>query len=332
MTLRRTFILLSCLLGGLVPHPLQGQEDSDIWGMHRFRECFGLSADAKPPVYRVTMLEANAPGNVFHDGEQPRLTFQIENLTDRPIKTRGRIDVLRYAQSAQEGDQWRPLLRKLEDLPPVAIEVDIAPRGWRNLTIEPRTPATRGGYALVLDLGLLGRSYLTSYVRTFKPDLQRVQYPRQSLEEMPPAILARLGVQAVRWGISYEPTDSRRCAELWAEIREELKDYHAQRVTVVAEVGAGSAEQPLGRGRPHLNDKGVMIGGKEDLVWLPKCDEDYQKFVYRLVSEFGWPRGPITAIKLWNKPWEGLSISGWGADMLRYRELHRLMGEAVLRP
>jgi hypothetical protein len=49
------------------------------------------------------------------------------------------------------------------------------------------------------------------------------------------------------------------------------------------------------------------------------------------VTEFGWPKGPITAIKLWNEPWEGLSISGWGADMVRYRELFQRMGQAVFR-
>ncbi len=32
------------------------------------------------------MLEANAPGNVFHPGEQTRFTFQVENLTGGALK------------------------------------------------------------------------------------------------------------------------------------------------------------------------------------------------------------------------------------------------------
>lgn len=49
------------------------------------------------------------------------------------------------------------------------------------------------------------------------------------------------------------------------------------------------------------------------------------------MSKYGWPKGPITGITLWNEPWEGHSISGWQADMLRYRELHKRMGDAVFR-
>ena len=74
-----------------------------------------------------------------------------------------------------------------------------------------------------------------------------------------------------------------------------------------------------------------MKDGKQDQAWLPECDDNYQQFVYRLVSEFGWPKGPITGVKLWNEPWEGLSIVRLGADMLRYRELYKRMGEAVFQ-
>ena len=45
-------------------------------------------------------------------------------------------------------------------------------------------------------------------------------------------------------------------------------------------------------------------------------DPDFEEFVYRIAKKHGWPKGPITGFMLWNEPWEGLSISGWGADML----------------
>ena len=53
--------------------------------MHHYHECFGLDAKAKPD-FAVTMLSATAPGNVFHEGEQPQFTFQLENLSDQPLK------------------------------------------------------------------------------------------------------------------------------------------------------------------------------------------------------------------------------------------------------
>ena len=47
-------------------------------------------------------------------------------------------------------------------------------------------------------------------------------------------------------------------------------------------------------------------------------------------SAYGWPKGPINAVELWNEPWEGVSISGWGADIPRYREMYTAMAQAVV--
>jgi hypothetical protein len=301
----------------------------DLEDMHRYKEVFGLSE--RRAAFNVTMLESNAPGNVFHPGQQPEFVFQIENVTNRRIQAEGKIDVICYAQRGRPGDNWHPELVRLQELQPVSVKIELEPKAWRNITIEPKTPETKGGYGLVVDIGEFGRRYLTSYVRTFKPNLKRVQFPKQSLEEMPAPILARLGVQAIRWAVSYHPADSRRFARQWARIEEDLKSFHENKVTVVAEVGAGSAPQPLGRGRPHLDANDVMKGGKQDLAWLPEYDDDYEEFVYKLASEYGWPKGPITGFMLWNEPWEGLSISGWGADMIRYRNLYKRMGDAVFK-
>ena len=304
------------------------------WGpladMHNYELCFGLE-DPSAAHFTVTMLESNAAGNVFHPGEQPTFTFQIENLTDDAIQAQAKVDIIRYAQRGKPGDQWYPVLTRLETLEPLSLSVDLPPKGWQNLTLQPKTPETKGGYALVVDLGEHGRRFLTSYVRTFKPDLERIQYPKQSLEDMPAEILSRLGVQAIRWGISYYPSESDRYERQWQRITHELEQYHKHKVTVVAEIGTGHRGQPLGRGRPHLDENDVMKDGKQDLVWLPEYDDDYQDFVYRLASEYGWPKGPITGFMLWNEPWEGLSISGWGADMIRYRNLYKRMGDAVMR-
>ncbi|MFW6107074.1 MAG: hypothetical protein ACOC8A_00135 [bacterium] len=314
-------------------------------GMYGYYECFGLepetSNEPKPNAtrgwtlrgaFKVVMLRANAPGNVFHPGEQPELTFQIGNLTDKALAARGTVESIRYSQSGRPGDQWYPELRRLERVGSVPIEVDLPPKGWQNLTVRAPMRETKGGYGYVVDLGEHGRQYLTSAVRTFGPGLERVQFPKQSLEHMPPAILARLGVQAVRYGISFiAPDEGRRYERLMERVDRDLREMHAHKVTCAAEIGAGSRHQPLGRGRPHLDDDGVMKRTKQDLAWLPAYDDAYQKFVYDLACTYGWPRGPITGFMLWNEPWEGISISGWGADMLRYRELYRRMGDAVFQ-
>ncbi|HYW79420.1 MAG TPA: hypothetical protein VE890_07560, partial [Thermoguttaceae bacterium] len=319
------------------------------WGvladMHNYHECFGLDPDTSnypnsgtstkwklQGSYRVVLVGSNAPGNVFHEGERPKLTFQIENLTDGPLKADGQIEVIRYSQSGVPGDQWCPELRRLEVVGSVPLSVNLKPGGWVNLTAEPPMAETKGGYGFVVDLGPYGRQLLTSAVRTFRPGNQRIQYPKQCLEHMPAPILERLGVQAIRYGIGFQTQEEgSQYTNLTERLEHDLKEMHQHKVTCIAEIGAGTRFQPLGQGRPHLDENGVMKGGKQDLCWLPQRDDEYQQFVYELACKYGWPKGPITGFMLWNEPWEGLSISGWAADIPRYRELYRRMGDAVFQ-
>ncbi len=319
------------------------------WGvladMHDYHECFGLDPDTgnypnrgtSPKWklqgrFKVVMIESNAPGNVYHPGERPSFTFQIENLTDAPLAVTGTIESIRYSQSGVPGDQWYPALRRREVVGSVPLIVDLPPKGWRNVTAAPPMAATMGGYGYVVDLGTHGRQFLTSGVRTFTPVSRRVQYPKQCLEHMPAAILERLGIQAVRYGIPFiTAAEGKRHERMIERVRGDLKEMHEHNVTCIAEIGAGTRFQPLGTGRPHLNDEDVMRSGKKDLCWLPARDDEYQAFIYTLVCEYGWPKGPVTGVMLWNEPWEGKSISGWGADIPRYRELYKRMGDAVFR-
>ncbi|NJL31838.1 MAG: hypothetical protein HC898_09510 [Phycisphaerales bacterium] len=148
---------------------------------------------------------------------------------------------------------------------------------------------------------------------------------------MPPDVLQRLNIRAMRMEVPFVPENQHATYHggVMLEIEEELRRLHAHNVTVLAEFGTGPAPQPLGRPRPHLDAEGVMLDGKMDHVWLPEWDGEFKAQVKHLISELGWPKGPITGVMLWNEPWEGHSISGWQADMLRYRELYKLMGEAV---
>ncbi len=327
----RFLLVFACTLAWMTVSPVAGAQWGNLSRMHDYETCFGIDKDAKPR-FKVTMLSSNAAGNVYHEGERPALEFQVENLSDEPLKVRGRVEVLRYAQRRVPGDMWWPRLERLDTCGDCPVAVDLAPKAWANLTVRPPVPETKGGYGLVVDLGSAGRAYLTSLVRTFKPHLERIAFPKQSLEHMPPEILARLGVQTIRYGVSFiAPDEGRRYEQLMERLEREFHEMHEHRVTCTVEIGAGSRHQPLGRGRPHLDDNGVMKGGKQDLCWLPAYDDVYQQFVYDLAREYGFPKGPINGFMLWNEPWEGHSISGWQADMLRYRELYRRMGEAVHR-
>jgi hypothetical protein len=51
--------------------------------------------------------------------------------------------------------------------------------------------------------------------------------------------------------------------------------------------------------------------------------------VQRISSQYGWPKGNLNAVELWNEPWESVSISGWQADIPRYQEIFTHMAQGV---
>jgi hypothetical protein len=144
-----------------------------------FSETMGVLVNQRFHPYRAQLIQSNIPGNVLWPGDKATFTFQLASGLDEPIRTKGRVDIIRYGTKGKPGDIWKPDMFKIADCGSVPIEVDLKPKG--------------------------------------------------------------------------------------------------------------------------------------------------QKLVNLFATRFGWPKGCITAIKLWNEPWEGLSISGWGADMPRFREITTAM-------
>ena len=88
-------------------------------GSHNYYECFGLdpertnlpSTGTSPKQtlkgeFKVVVFESNVPGNVYHEAERPSFRFQIENLTDKPLKISGRVETIRYSQSGKRAPAW----------------------------------------------------------------------------------------------------------------------------------------------------------------------------------------------------------------------------------
>lgn len=300
-------------------------------GMIDFNKTFKLD-DKLIPNIQITLLETNAPGCMYIPGEQPAITFQFENKTGKPIKVAGKAELMQYAARGIPGDIWMSKVIKLRDCGTTPVEVDLPARGWKNITIKPKLPPEKGGYALILDLGDHGRDFICGIARIFKPVTERIQYPKQSLDNMEPAVLERLGVQAIRKGWGYHNSEHPGYKENLEKLAAEMEKFHQHKVTIVLEFGAGRHDRPIPvTFRTHLTEDGRLKGGKGDMCWMPKDDEDFEEFVYKIACKHGWPKGPITGFMLWNEPWEGLSISGWGADMIRYRKIYKHIGKAVER-
>lgn len=322
--------VLMLVLCGLAMLPCDAQMVTGT-GMPGFAQTFRLPA--KPPtVYEAHITACSAPGNVLWPGEQPKITVQVINKGDAPFTMTGKLDVIAYGTKGQPGDVWTPHVFKIAEASSVPVKVSVAANGFQNVSVTPKIPARFGGYALVVDMGAAGRQFLTSVVRTFKATQGRVQFPKFCLDSLPVDVLKRLDVHAIRYGEGYKPTTDNDYAAWYAREGDKLKAYNDANIAVLFMVGGGDffhPNQPLGRPRPWLDDQGVMLDTKFDLAWLPSYDDDFQQWCHQFARDYGWPHGPINAFSLWNEPWEGISISGWGADMLRYRAMYTHMFQGV---
>ena len=299
--------------------------------MKDFDTVFGVQSNLRSPPFEVTLIDSQPAGNVLYPGEQPTFTFLIKNNGTEPITGSGKVDVVSYGTRGNPGEIWIPQVVKIADLPSVPIQVDIPAKGSQVVEVKPTLPDTFGGYALIVDLGAPGRCFATTCARTFShPAEEKIQYPRMALDgTVGVPILHRLGIHAIRFGIPYLPSQDPHYAEKMAAIAAQMKTFSDNNITVLVTLDGVTGPQPLGRGRPHLDEDGVMQPTKQDYAPLPESDPDFQKFVGDLCGQFGWPKGPITGVQLWNEPWEGISISGWGADMPRYREIYTAMAMGV---
>ncbi len=309
--------------------------------MPGFRDVLGLTKKRQAQNVKVVQIGSSGLTNVLWPGEKPTFTFRVTNTGAQPIQVAGRVEVIAYATSVPSGDIWVPNVRKLPgDGPPAPVSFKVPANGFADVSITPQIPARFGGYALVFDFGKEhGRAFGAAVARVLKADTDRERLPTFALDMPWPFQITenvnrtfyKLGTHACRMGASYTPTTSPNFERDLAQLTQHLKWAEQNNVSVMLTLGAGSAPQPLGRGRPWLKPDGTLLENvKEDLAWLPEHDADFQKWVKIVCARFGWPKGPVNAVELWNEPWEGVSISGWGADLPRYREMYEHMGRGVM--
>ena len=280
--------------------------------------------------YDVFCIQTSAESNVFWPGEKARLTFQLVNNTNNVIDTEAFAEVIHYGSKGQPNDIWWPEMVRFSTIEKIPVHINIPANGFINVELNPGLPETFGGYAVVFDLGKHGRRLATSMVRTFKPTPDPIQYPKQALDDLGADFLSRIGVQAIRMGIPYIPTTHRDYIVEMEKLDKKLREYKDKNITVLLMFMEGPALIPLGNPRSFLDHKNTFLKTKQDYVWLPELDHDFQKFVKNICTKHGWPGGCVTGVHLWNEPWEGISISGWQADMLRYREIYTAMANGVL--
>ena len=301
--------------------------------MKDFGAVFSTKPLGRGNAFNAFIYDCSLPGAIVYPGERVEFKAQVQANATNPVNVAGKIEVIAYGTRAIPGDIWKPEVFSLGIVQTIPVSIDLKANGWQDLAFSPELPDRFGGYGLVLDLGEHGRQFLGTCVRAMPNAPRKVQYPLQGMEKMEPAVLERMGIRGIRTDVRYVPPGHRAYDGYMASLREQFQAYARHNVSVIVEFGGSlEATQVLGAPRPHLDDSGVMLTGvvKKDMAWSPAEDAGFHEFVKRICAEFGWPKGCVTAVKLWNEPWEGRSISGWQADMLRYREMTVAMGEAVL--
>jgi hypothetical protein len=312
--------------------------------MPGFAEAFGIDGTKQAQDYTVDELEVRAGNtsmaNVLWPGDKADFLLHFTNKSHHDIKAKGTIVIEQYGTSVPPGDVWHPHVFKIADAGTVPVDLDLRAGGTQDITIHPPIPETFGGYALISDIDGHGRSFIASLVRVLPADPGRVQFPTFALDFVDAATMSegvyvlfqRLGIKGVRLGEQYYPTDDPKYNENMARTDKYMDWARKHDLTIMMTLSAGNVTttQPLGRPRPWLSPDNEMIKGKDDRAWLPSYDDDFQKWVQKVNSVYGWPKGNLNAMELWNEPWDGVSISGWGADIPRYREMYTHMAQGIV--
>jgi len=330
-------LMLGMAVWAVCPSSAQMTTGSAIPG---YAETFGLGSAQQAKDYGVEQIGVKAGAttgaNVLWPKETAEFTFRLVNKSQNPIKARGKMDLIQYATKGRVGETWVPDMFKVADVGATPVEVDIPAQGTTTVTVSPRIPERFGGYALIFDLGSHGRAFGAALVRTVAATPGRVQYPTLGIDLVWPfemteatfAVRERLGAKAARMEVGYFPTTSPDFESRLQEVAQHLTWAQDHNMAIMLFVGAGGP-QPMDHVRPWLDDEDNMLETKYDAAWLPSSDDDFQQWMKLIAGRFGWPKGPVNGVELWNEPWEGISISGWGADMPRYREIYTHMAQGI---
>jgi hypothetical protein len=310
--------------------------------MPGYAEAFNLTAGQQAKDYSVQEIAVKAGStsgiNVLLPGEHISFTFRFSNQTSHFIQASGVMQLISYRTQVPAGEIWGPHVSRIANEGSKPFQLSLPPSGTEDIVVEPDVPERYGGYVLVADVGDKGKSFAAAMVRSIAPDAGRVQFPTFALDATWPqfmnesvlTLFEKLGVKAMRLPASYAPESAPESAGLQRNLDLYMGWAKRHDVSVMLTLDNGSTEtQPLGRPRPWLSPEGKMLKTKSDEAWMPQYDDDFQNWVERLTTRYGWPNGNLNAVELWNEPWESTSISGWGADIPRYREIFTSMAQGV---
>ena len=311
-------------------------------------EAFGLGKQNQAVDYTVQQIGLHVLpagpadsvlANVLWPSETPEVTLHFVNKSDSPLQAAGVVQIVRYGTTVPVGEVWVPHAFKIADEGQVPVVIDIAPNGSQDVVVRPQIGEVFGGYALIVRLEGHGSAFAATFARTVRPEVGRVQFPTYALDttwdefmnEGVFSLFEKLGIKGMRMGAPYEPATEPNYRKSMDRLDQYLGWAKQHDVTVMLTIGDGDdwGDQPLKQPRPWLSAGNKMLDTKDDRAWMPAYDPDFQNWVQGLAAKYGWPAANVNAVELWNEPWESSSISGWEADIQRYRDIFTYMAEGV---
>ncbi|MCX7014175.1 MAG: hypothetical protein NTW86_16765 [Candidatus Sumerlaeota bacterium] len=154
-TRRLSLLFLAVSLSTLAPRqglaaPLGGKRPKG------FEEALGIEGDRQAKDFEVWQVDGGAPGNVFWPGDAVSFNLRFLNLTDQPIRAKGKVEAMQCG-TRTSGTVFNLEFFQIADLGAAPVEVDLPANGSCDVRVDPKIPEKFGGYVLVAELEGRGR-------------------------------------------------------------------------------------------------------------------------------------------------------------------------------
>ena len=282
----------------------------------------------------VVMTASSIPTNILHPGEGLTCTLRLQQPAGTTAQREVDLILVAYEFRTPGEDYFQVEPIGLGEVDRQRVRLEFAADGIQTMSFTPKVPDRFGGYALLMEIPGGARALVGGITRVIKnaPVTDPNQRLTIDLHHVPTC--QRLGVTTNRLGGSPRTPAMADRDGYYAKKRSELDTFAAAKLPIIFEFGhdcpLDGAMQPMGQRRPHLDaDNKMLESHLFDGAWLPAADGEFRDMVRWILRDYGWPNGPVRAVKLWNEPWEGGSIAAWGADMPRFRELTDILLDEV---
>jgi len=275
---------------------------------------------------RVRLIESSAPANIFWPGEKAVLKIQVENLTSERISAKGFLETVQYSLRTPGEDVFKQEFQKIGSAGRKELSLDIPPKGYQDFEIDSSLPERFGGYAAVLEIEGMPRVLGAIVCRVMKPKDSSAAKPFPVvMMDLPYVdVLKRLGASKNRVAVSFTPPQAPNYKAWHDALAKDMKELKEAGISTSLEFAHGVWDGMQPGGKERKSPSGIY-----DVCWLPEYDKDFTETVRQACLEFGWPKGPVVGVKLWNEPWEGGSICHYGGNVPRYRQMYLAMAKGV---